>query len=614
MAYTSLYRRYRPQRFAEMRGQEHVVAALRNAVAGERVLHAYLLSGPRGTGKTTAARILAKALNCTQPEAGEPCCACASCEAVDAGTSFDLHELDAASNNKVDDMRELLAKVALGTPGRTKVYLLDEVHMLTSGAENALLKTLEEPPDHVVFVLATTEPHKVVETIRSRSQHLELNLLPAEQLEALARDVVADAGLDVDEAGISHAVRSGRGSARDTLSALDRVVAGGVTDDDSTTDALLAALAAGDAGAALGALAAGIARGREPRVTGEALLAALREAFLVSMGVPATQLAEADRVRAEAFAEQVTPVVITRSLEALGSALVAMRRSPDPRVDLEVALVRLTAGAATGAGAVSTTAQGADDASATIATLTRRIERLESTLESALKSTGGLPPETSVPTSGSASPPPPAPPGRPAPPEPPATPSLPPRPTSRSVSGPAAEGRARLAEARPSASPPAPPTDEPAPVAVPAVASVGGGSVPPLEELAGAWAGDLLEQMSRKGRARFSAGRFIAVEDGTAVMGLPNEPHRKRCEDLRGELEAVLADRFQTTLSVRLVVDDGSSDAMPTGGKTATPEARTPQADDEVDLSALVDADAAEGSAVERLTEAFPGAALVEPD
>ena len=146
------------------------------------------------------------------------------------------------------------------------------------------------------------------------------------------------------------------------------------------------------------------------------------------------------------------------------------------------------------------------------------------------------------------------------------------------------------------------------------MASVGGGSVPPLEELAEAWAGDLLEQMSRKGRARFSAGRFIAVEDGTAVMGLPNEPHRKRCEDLRGELEAVLADRFQTTLSVRLVVDDGSPDAMPIGGTTATPETRAPQADDEVDLSALVDANAAEGSAVERLTEAFPGAALVEPD
>ena len=171
MAHQSLYRRYRPKRFAELRGQDHVSRALRNALTSETVGHAYLFSGPRGTGKTTTARLLAKALNCTNLQDGEPCGVCESCVAMEAGSSYDLFELDAASNNRVETMRDLVSSAAVGSPGRRKVYILDEVHMLSSGAANTLLKTLEEPPDHVVFVLATTGPEKVLPTIRSRTQH-----------------------------------------------------------------------------------------------------------------------------------------------------------------------------------------------------------------------------------------------------------------------------------------------------------------------------------------------------------------------------------------------------------------------------------------------------------
>src|SRR4051812_6499068 len=217
MAYQSLYRRYRPQRFADVRGQEHLVRGLRNAVIEGRAGHAYLFSGPRGTGKTTSARLLAKVLNCENVVDGEPCGECPSCLAIEQGSSFDVHELDAASNNGVDAIRDLINKAALGSPGRTKVYILDEVHMLSPAASNALLKTLEEPPDHVVFVLATTDPQKVLPTIKSRTQHFELSLLPATDLESLVDDVAADAGITLSPGSREYVLRAGGGSARDTL-------------------------------------------------------------------------------------------------------------------------------------------------------------------------------------------------------------------------------------------------------------------------------------------------------------------------------------------------------------------------------------------------------------
>ncbi|MGI9577370.1 MAG: DNA polymerase III subunit gamma/tau, partial [Microthrixaceae bacterium] len=371
MAQQSLYRRYRPRRFGEIKGQEHVVRALQNAVASESEGHAYLFSGPRGTGKTSTARILAKALNCTNLTEGEPCCECESCVSIEQGKSFDLFELDAASNNGVDAVRDLVERSAVSSPGRTKVYILDEVHMLTAAASNALLKTLEEPPDHVRFVLATTDPQKVLPTIRSRTQHFEFFLLSADELGEHVRWVAKDAGLDVDDDAVAYAVRQGKGSVRDTLSALDQVVAaGGVLVRPEPVEQLFEAMAGSDPGVAIVAVADAIAQGHDPRVLGEAFLSSVRDSFLVSLGVDTPHLVDADRERTTRWANEIGTPGLTRAMERVGQALVDMRTAADPRVPLEVALVQLTlpsdaaATAPTQPGATAEAPSGQSDAAA----------------------------------------------------------------------------------------------------------------------------------------------------------------------------------------------------------------------------------------------------------
>jgi DNA polymerase-3 subunit gamma/tau len=340
---TSLYRRFRPGRFAELRGQDHVVRALQGAVKNERISHAYLFSGPRGTGKTTTARILAKALNCENPVDGDACAKCASCLAISKGTSLDVIELDAASNNGVDDIRDIISGAWHGTPGRWKVYIFDEVHQLSKAASAALLKTLEEPPSHVVFVLATTDPHKVLPTIRSRTQHLEFRLIGADTLATLLNDVKGAAGLGADDATIEAAVRLGRGSARDALSALDQLLAtGAISETQPEFDGLFEALVNDDAVGALRTLAILAREGWDPEQLAENFAGEVRQAFLLQVAPEVADAVDADRARLLKWGEQLGLARSVRILETVGRTIREMKSAPEKIVMLEVAMVRLT--------------------------------------------------------------------------------------------------------------------------------------------------------------------------------------------------------------------------------------------------------------------------------
>ncbi|MGH9031072.1 MAG: DNA polymerase III subunit gamma/tau [Acidimicrobiia bacterium] len=360
--YQSLYRKHRPQTFAALRGQDHVTAALRNAVRDGRVGHAYLFSGPRGTGKTTTARVLAKALNCIalRPE-GEPCGECENCVSIAEGRFLDLFELDAASNNSVDNIRDLTESVnlGLGPASSRKVYLVDEVHMLSAAASNALLKTLEEPPDHVVFVLATTNPEKVLPTIRSRTQHFELTLFTINEIVAELTDIIGREGIDADPDAVAVIARAAAGSMRDALSLLDQALAHGTgrLDAEPVADLfgrtsfevrcrILEAVASEDAALVLTTLGELLDAGHEPRRIAEDLLRSGRDAFLInaSAGKVPVALPADEQQRLGDLGRNLGNPQLVRVLETIGQAVVDMRGTDaaDPRLVLEVALVRLS--------------------------------------------------------------------------------------------------------------------------------------------------------------------------------------------------------------------------------------------------------------------------------
>ena len=226
MSYTALYRKFRPQDFEDVKGQEHIVTTLKNQMKADRIGHASLFCGTRGTGKTTIAKILAKAVNCEHPVDGSPCNECETCQAINAGTSMNVIEIDAASNNGVDNIREIREEVAYRpAKGRYKVYIIDEVHMLSTGAFNALLKTLEEPPSYVIFILATTEAHKIPITILSRCQRYEFKRITVDTIAARLTELMNKEGTDVEEKAIRYIAKAADGSMRDALSLLDQCIA-----------------------------------------------------------------------------------------------------------------------------------------------------------------------------------------------------------------------------------------------------------------------------------------------------------------------------------------------------------------------------------------------------
>lgn len=351
----ALYLKYRPHVFDDMIGQEHITRSLRNALAQNRTRHAYLFSGPRGTGKTTLARIMAKAVNCLNPDASlRPCDVCASCVAVNEGRYLDLIEIDAASNNGVDDVRELRDKIGFSpNEGRFKVYVIDEVHRFSSAAFDAILKTLEEPPEHAIFILATTELDKVPATIKSRCLKFEFRRVPVATVAYRLKQIAEAEGVRIDPAALDLVARQGTGSVRDSISLLDQLIADTsvyITREDAeqilgaagyqAVGDLVQALLERDTAKGLAILNTALEQGADPRQFGGQLVEHLHNVLLAQVGgVTLIDVTDEQRAMLAAQSEQIGRGALLRAIRAFNGALGEMRGGWQPQLPLELAFV-----------------------------------------------------------------------------------------------------------------------------------------------------------------------------------------------------------------------------------------------------------------------------------